>query len=176
MSWKKVGSWLRDNAGVGARLVGSLVTGNLPGAVAAGVSMISRATGTDDPDEALSILQSDPQAVVRLKEIAAQRATDIDKHVEEMARIAAEDAQKEHEQQQLTIRGGDTATDEYVRRTRPQQSRFSFYATCGYCFLFELLGAFDMGDGAVMEIAMVLIAPAAAYMGFRTLDKIRGRA
>ena len=41
MNWKDVGAWVKKNAGPGAALVGSLVTGNVPGAVAAGVSIIS---------------------------------------------------------------------------------------------------------------------------------------
>ena len=39
MNWSDVGSWLKDNAGTGAALVGSLLTGNVPGAVAAGVAL-----------------------------------------------------------------------------------------------------------------------------------------
>ena len=37
MNWAEVGKWLKENAGIGATLVGSLLTGNVPGAVAAGV-------------------------------------------------------------------------------------------------------------------------------------------
>lgn len=60
MDWKDVGAWLKDNAGAGAALVGSLLTGNIPGAVAAGVSMVSGATGEANPDKALAAMQSDP--------------------------------------------------------------------------------------------------------------------
>ena len=30
MNWTDVGSWIKDNAGTGAALVGSLLTGNVP--------------------------------------------------------------------------------------------------------------------------------------------------
>ena len=43
MSWSKVGEWLKGNTGTGASLVGSLVTGNVPAAIAAGVSLNMRA-------------------------------------------------------------------------------------------------------------------------------------
>lgn len=39
--WGKVGGWLKDNAGTGAALVGSLLTGNAPGAIAAGISLVT---------------------------------------------------------------------------------------------------------------------------------------
>lgn len=32
-TWSKVGDWLKDNAGSGAALVGSLVTGNVPATI-----------------------------------------------------------------------------------------------------------------------------------------------
>lgn len=50
MKWQDVGDWIKRNAGPGAALVGSLVTGNIPGAVAAGVSIVSGATGTQHSD------------------------------------------------------------------------------------------------------------------------------
>lgn len=65
MSWKEVGQWLKDNAPSGAALVGSLLTGNVPGAVAAGVSLVASATGSTDPAQSLKQLQNDPATLVR---------------------------------------------------------------------------------------------------------------
>ena len=132
MNWSDVGDWLKKNAGKGAALIGSLVTGNIPGAVAAGVSMISSATGTDDPAEALAQLQQDPQAVVRLREIAQREQESIRKHIEEMKRLELEDLQRTHETTQRTIRAGDRAEDRFVRWTRPGQSWVSLIAALGY--------------------------------------------
>lgn len=47
MDWKDVGSWLETNAGAGAALVGSLLTGNVPGAIAPGHQPIDRRAGPD---------------------------------------------------------------------------------------------------------------------------------
>lgn len=72
MNWTDVGSWLKNNAGTGAALVGSLLTGNVPGAVAAGVALVGSATGTNDPAKALAALQGDPATVLKLRELAVQ--------------------------------------------------------------------------------------------------------
>ena len=51
--WSAVGGWLKDNAGTGAVLVGSILTGNVPAAVAAGAALVSSATGESDPAKVL---------------------------------------------------------------------------------------------------------------------------
>lgn len=176
MSWSKVGDWLKDNAGAGAALVGSLLTGNIPGAVAAGVSLVSSATGEANPDKALAVLQSDPGSLLKLRELAVQDAENIRKHIRDMAEIDATNAQAAHKEQQDTIRGGDKAEDEYVRHTRPKMARQSWYATAAYVIAFEaakVLGVTTLG--ASVELAMLLGAPAAAYLGFRTVDKFKAR-
>lgn len=45
MDWNGVGTWLKGNAGTGAALVGSLLTGNVPAAVVAGVALVSTVLG-----------------------------------------------------------------------------------------------------------------------------------
>lgn len=76
-------------------------------------------------------------------------------------------------QEQLTIRG-DNAEDKYVRHTRPMMARQSWYATMLYVIGFEALKALDIFKvGASWDLAMIIIAPAAAYLGFRSLDKFR---
>ena len=119
MKWSDVGDWLTKNAGPGAALVGSLLTGNLHGAIAAGVSLVSGATGTTDPDQALHALQSNPEAMIKLKELAYRDADSIRQHIRLQEEARLKDEQEAHRQQQETIRSGDNATDEYVRRTRP---------------------------------------------------------
>ena len=174
MNWSDVGSWLKDNAGTGAALVGSLLTGNVPGAVAAGVALVGSATGTNDPAKALAALQGDPATVLKLRELAVQEEASIREHIRTMEEMRLKDEQAAHEQQQLTIRGGDTAQDEYVRHTRPMMARQSWYATMAYVIGFEGLKAADVfKTGASWDLAMIIIAPAAAYLGFRSLDKFR---
>lgn len=171
MNWSDVGAWLKDNAGTGAALVGSMLTGNVPGAVAAGVSLISSATGTDDPQAALESMQRDPQTLVRLRELANQEQDSIRKHIESIKLAELLDKQSEHRETQGTIRGGDVATDEYVRRTRPKMARESWNATVAYCLGCLLFAAFDGGDLFNIYIAGILSAPAWAYLGLRTTDK-----
>lgn len=174
MNWSDVGNWLKNNAGTGAALVGSLLTGNVPGAVAAGVALVGSATGTNDPAKALAALQGDPATVLKLRELAVQEEASIREHIRTMEEMRLKDEQAAHEQQQLTIRTGDTAEDEYVRHTRPMMARQSWYATMIYVIGFEGLKAADVfKTGASWDLAMVIIAPAAAYLGFRSLDKFR---
>lgn len=174
MDWSDVGNWIKNNAGAGAALVGSLVTGNVPGAVAAGQALISSATGTDDPAKAMKTLQSDPESVIRLRELANKEEQSIRKHIEEMRRLELEDKQDRHRETQKTIRGGDVSTDEYVRRTRPQMARQSWAATVAYCLGALLVHAFNDSDIFNIAIAGVLSAPAWAYLGLRTGDKFAG--
>jgi len=169
MSWSKVGDWIKDNAGTGAALVGSLLTGNVPGAIAAGVSLVSGATGTDDPIKALAELQSNPEAIARLKELANQENDSIRKHIETMAKIKAEaeqaqqkDDQHSHEQTQLTIRNGDNAESRVVKYTRPGQSWISLFAA-----LYYALAAAMPSEG----ILMLLLTLPFTYAGLREFGK-----
>lgn len=175
MNWQDVGDWLKKNAAPGAALVGSLLTGNVPGAVAAGVALVSSATGQGDPARVLESLQGDPGTVVRLRELALQSEASIRDHIQAMAEMEAKERQHEHEQTQLTVRSGDNAQDIYVRQTRPRMARQSWYATAGYLIGAEIAKAAGYGGGAVIEIAMVLSTPAWAYIGLRTWDKKWGK-
>lgn len=174
MSWKKVGHWLKEHGTGLVGLAGAVATGNVPAGVAAVASMIGEATGETDPIKALVKLQADPATLVKLEEIAKRDEADIRLHHRELLRFELEDAQKEHTETQTTIRTGDTAEDPYVRHTRPLMARQSWYATMGYVTGMELLRAFEVvTSGASLELAMVLVAPAGAYIGFRTWDKRR---
>lgn len=174
MNWNEVGDWLKKNAGTGAALVGSLLTGNVPGAVAAGVSLVSSATGTNDPVKALETLQANPETLLKLKELAFKEEDAIREHIRAMEEMRLKDEQAAHAEQQQTIRAGDQAEDEYVRHTRPMMARQSWYATTVYIIGFEALKALKVFDtGASWDLAMIIIAPAAAYLGFRSLDKFR---
>lgn len=173
MDWKDVGAWLKSNAGTGAALVGSLLSGNVPAAVAAGVSLVSGATGTADPSQALQVFQSDPATVVKLRELASQDDQNVREHIRAMTELQLKDAQAAQAEQQNTIRSGDTSSDPYVRQTRPLMARQSWYATVAYVIGMELLHGFQLtAGGANWDLAMILISPAAAYMGFRTWDKL----
>lgn len=164
--WARVGEWLRGNAGTGAALVGSLLTGNVPGAVAAGVALVSSATGTNDPAKALQQLQQDPATVIRLKELAVQEEASIRQHIQEMEKLRMEDAQASHEQTQLTIRSGDNAEDVVVRRTRPLQSWLSLAASIVYAG-FQVYHQREVDE---FVLGLFLTLPW-AYAGLREIGK-----
>lgn len=166
MDWSKVGDWVSQNAGSGAALVGSLITGNVPGAVAAGIAMVSSATGTTDAAKALQALQTDPATVVRLRELAVQEEASIREHIRAMTEAKLADAQAEHEQTQLTIRSGDNAGDTFVRWTRPGQSWVSLLAALAY------VAYCTTASKAIDEMVLgLLLALPWAYAGLRQIGK-----
>lgn len=166
MNWSDVGSWLKSNAGPGAALVGSLLTGNVPGAVAAGVALVTGATGQGDPERVLASLQSDPAAMLKLKEMAYADEASIREHIRAVAELEAKDRQAEHSETQQTIRSGDNAEDIVVRRTRPFQS----WASLGAAFLYVgvMVGR---GTEPSIEVLMALLALPWAYAGLRQFGK-----
>ena len=166
VTWTDVGDWLKGNAGAGAVLVGSLLTGNLPGAVAAGVSLVTGATGEGDPDRVLQRLQTDPSTVIRLRELALQEETSVREHIRAMTELTLRDAQSEHEQAQLTIRAGDAAEDVFVRRTRPLQSWLSLVGAIAYVAYCTTV------DKTVEEMVLgLLLTLPWAYAGLRQVGK-----
>lgn len=175
MSWSDVGSWIKDNAGGILGLAGSVATGNVAGGVAAVASMVSKATGTDDPTKALARLQQDPATMIELERIALEKEKDIRAYYAKTLELQLSDLESAHKEQQETIRNGDNATDQYVRRTRPFMARISFFVGSSYIVLMEILKAFNVSSsGASYELASILLSPCLAYMGFRTWDKIKG--
>lgn len=162
MNWSDVGQWLKTNAGPGAALVGSLVAGNAPAAIAAGVALVKSATGVAEPEQALQALQQDPQTVVRLRELANQEAANIRQHIEAMERLSLDDAQAQHATTQATIQAGDKADDRLVRWTRPLQSWASLLAAFFYVF---------NADQPTFEIVLALLSLPWAYAGLRQIGK-----
>lgn len=162
MGWQDVGEWLKGNAGAGASLVGSLLTGNIPGAVAAGVAMVSSATGSNDPLAALQSLQTDPATVVRLRELAVQDEANIRTHIQAMEKLRLDDLAAEHHETQETIRAGDKAEDRFIRWTRPGQSWLSLAAAIGYGV---------SSNNPSLELVALLLALPWAYAGLRQIGK-----
>ena len=162
MEWHDVGQWLKSNAGTGAALVGSLLTGNIPGAVAAGVALVSGATGQATAEKALQALQADPATVVRLRELAVQEEASIREHIRAMTEAELKDRQAEHHETQATIRSGDNAEDSFVRRTRPGQAWVSLFAALAYVFAY--------GEPDPYILGLLLTLPW-AYAGLRQIGK-----
>lgn len=146
MNWSDVGNFLKDNKTGVAGLVGSLLTGNVVGAVSAGASMVAQATGTTDPNKALTTLQSNPDAMVRLEEIAAAREAEVNRHLESVMTLELQDKQRSHSETQQTIRNGDNA-EGGVKYVRPLHATLSLIAGIYYGLFTEspdimILGAF----------------------------------
>ena len=165
--WKKVGGWLKENAGTGVALVGSLLTGNAPSAIAAGIALVSSAAGTDSPAKVLEALQTKPETLLRLKELYYKNEESVRRHIETMAELEV----RSHETTQETIQAGDNATDQYVRRTRPTMAKQSWTATIAYCIGCFGVQAIAGEDLFNVYVAGILSAPAWTYLGMRTGDK-----
>jgi hypothetical protein len=161
-TWKDVGAWLSRNGTEGANLVGSLLTGNLGNAVEAGVKLVSGATHYATPDQALSVLQNDPQALERLRKMANDNEASIRSHLLEMERIRLQDAQLEQKETQETIRAGDRAQDIFVRSTRPGLAWSGFFAAFAYIIVMDNPNEFFF---------QFLIGFPYVYMGARGYDK-----
>ncbi len=157
MNWSDVGNWIKSNASDGGKLIGSLITGNVPSAIAAGVAMVSGVTGTNDPEEALKKLQEKPELFIKLKEIELKEGDSIRRHIEAMAKLDIES----HSITQETIKNGDRAEDRFVRWTRPGQSWVSLGAAVYYALYSE---------SPNFEILLLLTLPW-AYAGLRQFGK-----
>lgn len=166
VDWGHVGEWLKDNAGTGAALVGSLITGNVPTAVAAGVSLVSSATGHATPDKALAALQNSPETVVKLQELANQEQDSIRKHIEEMTRLDLQDKQAEQETTSKTIISGDNSSDIMVRRTRPGLAIYGTVAATLY-----VIACVAMGTAVDIKVMLAFLSLPYAYMGLRQVGK-----
>jgi hypothetical protein len=162
MEWSQVGEWVKNNAGRGASLVGALMTGGTSAGIAAAISMIASATSQASPDAALQELQTNPESVIRLRELYFQNEANLRSHVLAMEELRLVDEQKSHEQTQLTIRNGDDAEDVVVKRTRPLQSSVSLLAAIAYVFI---------NTNPSIEVLGLLLALPWAYAGLREVGK-----
>ena len=131
MNWSDVGSFLKQNKAGVTGLVGSLLTGNVVGAVSAGASMVAQATGTTDPEQALAELKNNPEARLKLEEIAAAREAEVNRHLESVMALELQDKQRSHSETQQTIRNGDNA-EGAVKYVRPSHATLSLIAGIYY--------------------------------------------
>lgn len=109
---------------------------------------------------------TDPAALVELQKLKNEMEKEQTRRLE----LQLADRQSEQHETQETIRNGDTATDTYVRNTRPLMARQSWYVTALYVLAFEGLAVADLGTGADLSMVAMLSTPAWAYLGLRTLD------
>jgi hypothetical protein len=161
MNWSDVGGFLSENKTGVAGLVGSLLTGNVVGAVSAGASMVAQATGTTNPDKALATLQNDPEAMVRLEEIAAAREAEVNRHLESVMSLQFQDAQSSHSETQQTIRNGDNA-EGAVKYVRPLHATLSLFAAIYYGL------STDSPDIMILSAFLTL---SLTYAGLREIGK-----
>ena len=129
------------------------------------VGIAKTLTGQSDGEAAVNAILKDPALQLQYQQALINERV-------KFKEMEYADKQDAHKQQQETIRTGDTSQDEYVRHTRPMMARQSWYATMAYVVGFEGAKALTwFTTGASWEMALVLISPAAAYLGFRTGDK-----
>lgn len=109
---------------------------------------------------------TDPTALVELQKLKVE----LEKEQTRRQEMQLADSQAEQTTTQQTIREGDGAKDEYVRHTRPLMARQSWQMSAIYVVLFSVLKAFGYGDGPDFDMVLLLLTPAWAYLGLRTLD------
>lgn len=109
---------------------------------------------------------TDPAALVELQKLKIE----LEKEQTRRLDLQLADQQSEQATTQQTIREGDTNHDEYVRHTRPLMARQSWQASAIYVVLFTVLKAFGYGEGPDFDMVLLLLTPAWAYLGLRTLD------
>ncbi|CNE96147.1 TPA: hypothetical protein ACGE8N_000514 [Yersinia enterocolitica] len=146
--------------------------------VAGIVESINQAVNPEDRQRILEqkLANLPPEQFVQLEALKVQlQQIELDRQ-----KMVLADGQAEHHETQETIRNGDNAVDEYVRRTRPLMARLSLYSSIFYVLLLSIgLQAASVASAAghliVMpepdwNIALMLATPALGYLGFRTLD------
>lgn len=158
MSWEAVGKFLSNNAEAGVGLVGSLLTGNIVGAVSSGMAMVSQATGTTDSEKALHELTNNPETMIKLKQLQLDNEKEINRHIETIYLAELKDMQAEHKQTQETIMNGDNATG-LIKWVRPL---FCGLALCASIYHIETVS---------WEKLSILMSLPLSYCGLRTLDK-----
>ena len=161
MDWSDVGGFLKENKTGVASLVGSLLTGNVVGAVSAGASMVAQATGTTDPDQALAELKKNHDAMLRLEEIAAAREAEVNRHLESVMALELQDKQRSHSETQQTIRNGDNA-EGAVKYVRPLHATASLFAGIAYVFV---------TDSPELAIIGAFLTLPTTYAGLREIGK-----
>ena len=161
MNWSDVGGFLKENKTGVASLVGSLLTGNVVGAVSAGASMVAQATGTTDPDQALAELKKNHDAMLRLEEIAAAREAEVNRHLESVMVLELQDKQRSHSETQQTIRNGDNA-EGAVKYVRPLHATASLFAGIAYVFV---------TDSPELAIIGAFLTLPTTYAGLREIGK-----
>jgi hypothetical protein len=140
-------------------------SGKSADAAEAVIGVAKKVAGIDNAEGAVDAVINDPAMQLQFQQMLSTERL-------RFREMELQDQQHAHEQQQMTIRTGDTAQDDYVRRTRPRMARQSWYASAVYVIGFEAAHALGYAStGASMDLALVLLAPAAAYLGFRTGDK-----
>lgn len=106
-AWSKVGGFLKKNGAGILGVAGAVVTGNVPAGVAMVASMVTEATGENDPTKALASLKSNPDAMIRLKEIAQRNEADLRRHESEMFKLQIADIDSARDRESKT---GDSLT------------------------------------------------------------------
>ncbi|MGL4886346.1 MAG: hypothetical protein ACRC4V_08400 [Aeromonas veronii] len=149
-----------------ASLFGGSETANKVADMVEQVSAIGFTAEQQQANIEQQLMRLPPEAIADLQKLKNEMEKEQTRRLE----LQLSDQQAEQTTTQQTIREGDGAKDEYVRHTRPLMARQSWQAGALYIVLFTVLKSFGYGDGPDFEMAMLMLTPAWAYMGLRTLD------
>lgn len=105
------------------------------------------------------------EKVIELRQAELDNEEKLRQFTLEKIRIENQDAQAEHHETQETIRAGDKADDQFVRRTRPAQSWVSLIAALFYAFYTDIDTDFEL-----YVLGMLMMLPW-TYAGLRQIGK-----
>lgn len=168
-SWKELGHTIAS----AAPLLGGALGG--PGGAAIG-ELVASALGVENTPGAISnAMNTDPQAMVKLREIQARNQERLEELALDRHRAELEAETARHAASQETIRTEAEHGTDYVKETRPRIARISGYSTVLYCLVAETARLITEAwggslGGADVAVAAVLFSPCGTYMTMRTFD------
>ena len=174
MKWSDIGQFI----GKAAPLIGTVIGGPAGAGIGA---MVAHALGTDNtPDAVQQALSSDPQALLKLKQLEAD-------HDVELKRLVIENETRQLAEVNTTYRAELASNDPYVRRMRPTfgyvvagtlaMQTLALVAGVAFAFWYKVdLSLILSGVKDIVDSVAMIDAPAMAVLGVyvkkRSDDKV----
>jgi len=146
-----------------APLLGTLIGGSAGGAIGTAVKLVASALGVgEDPEEVMQAIQTDPEALVKIKELEL-------KHQEELAKLALERERLAAEQERARLQDLMSARQREIEVTRATGKRdvnlyvLAWTVVCGFFGLCFALMKVPIPEGANDVVFMLFGALAAGF-------------
>ena len=151
MDWKEIGKHIVK---IGAPLLGTALAGPAGGAIG---GVVASAFGVDPekPDEVLQAITTDPNALVKLKEIQSANKVRLQELVIQKAQIDSERELGIIKEVNATMRTEGGQEDKWQRRWRPFWGFISGLSFLGVCIAIGCLAYRAVGKGDPNAMAMI---------------------